>query len=823
MSLLSVTVKKARYVGAQASQFNTYVTLKLQNVKSTTVTVKGATPCWEQDFLFETNDLNTGLLIEVWSKGMIWDRAMGYHWIPLQTVQYSNEEGNGQWLSLEAELVMRDGEVVGTKNPTGHSLLVDCRFELPFGRCDPPTGWRSILRGSTVCRNDSSTKPYASIAGYSEDSDYTSDLNYPVGQHANSSASQFRSAAHQINTPQRSLETSRENSYERDDGPGHHHLAQPMTHQHHLSPGSHRRHQRYSPGNDEYNYSGPKYQDANSDFDPLFYNSRPRNKPDYSSQETWASCETSFYNQSVDSVDYVDSQYYNNQSRPKARRPSLERQSTLYDDSTYYGDSIYYPNDNITQLPSIPYMNKRRFSNAALDEYDSPYNSTPTIRRKMPQIPTKRSTSRQSSLNDGFRTPENCSHRGASLPPTPTKAPKMLPKVTPKAFNSLPPTPGRQLPKPNLNHRSAKPRRNNLMKRTSSAEYNEVDYEYYERPGAVSAKEMYNEDYNYAYQSIDNLPAQPEEMEVRGLEFSSDRTSDVVSTMNAKNDEYYFSAQEEPQEYYNDARNRNQKLEVPDDDVPEKKSVSFEEEDEAKPRPQVTAQQRWLWAYNKIIMQLNLHKLIWYPHCLHLDLVITHPEVPCPNSTMDSHSTEWALLFPLKAGLFTMKSSTSLKTNPSTPRLRMRRGSSMSDLDKLSSTLPDLVRSTTTNTSLPHSPHLSRSFLSSNTPSVRGSIGDLMNQKKYGSSQWSVRSETLIARTVPLSTVTTKSLSPLEVEVEEGPLTAAQRTKKLSRLIKQQRSVGQWRIVESLVRSFLERVGGLEGRWRERVGVVVGR
>lgn len=78
-------------------------------------------------------------------------------------------------------------------------------------------------------------------AGYSEDSDYTSDLNYPVGQHANSSASQFRSAAHQIHTPQRSLETSRENSYERDDGPGHHHLSTaPITHHHHLSPGSHR-------------------------------------------------------------------------------------------------------------------------------------------------------------------------------------------------------------------------------------------------------------------------------------------------------------------------------------------------------------------------------------------------------------------------------------------------------------------------------------------------------------------------------------------------------------------------------------------------------
>jgi hypothetical protein len=46
------------------------------------------------------------------------------------------QEGTGQWLSLEAELVMRDGEVVGTKNPTGHSLLVDCRFELPFGKKD---------------------------------------------------------------------------------------------------------------------------------------------------------------------------------------------------------------------------------------------------------------------------------------------------------------------------------------------------------------------------------------------------------------------------------------------------------------------------------------------------------------------------------------------------------------------------------------------------------------------------------------------------------------------------------------------------------------
>jgi hypothetical protein len=97
---------------------------------------------------------------------------------------------------------------------------------------------------------------YMISAGYSEDSDYTSDLNYPVGQHANSSASQFRSAAHQMCTPQRSLETSRENSYERDDvpqGQGH-----------------------YYGGSGD---TGRRYSDNESE--PLFYNSRPKNYKEY--------------------------------------------------------------------------------------------------------------------------------------------------------------------------------------------------------------------------------------------------------------------------------------------------------------------------------------------------------------------------------------------------------------------------------------------------------------------------------------------------------------------------------------------------------------
>lgn len=177
------------------------------------------------------------------------------------------------------------------------------------------------------------------------------------------------------------------------------------------------------------------------------------------------------------------------------------------------------------------------------------------------------------------------------------------------------------------------------------------------------------------------------------------------------------------------------------------------------------------------------------------------------NKKMDDscgRNTEWALLFPLKAGLFAMKSSTKVKVTKSKStekdRSKMRRGSSLSDLDRLTVN-KEFVRSTTTNqhlaaspVSLPQSPYLSRSLLSSNTTSLKGSIGDLMNQKKYGSSQWSVRSESLIAKTMPLTTVTARPsprgstlviTSDFDDEVWEtkGPLTTAQRTQKLSKLI----------------------------------------
>lgn len=50
-------------------KFNTYVTLKVQNVKSTTIAVRGSQPCWEQDFmlwvLLAFSHLSSVLLLSV--------------------------------------------------------------------------------------------------------------------------------------------------------------------------------------------------------------------------------------------------------------------------------------------------------------------------------------------------------------------------------------------------------------------------------------------------------------------------------------------------------------------------------------------------------------------------------------------------------------------------------------------------------------------------------------------------------------------------------------------------------------------------------------
>jgi len=178
-------------------------------------------------------------------------------------------------------------------------------------------------------------------------------------------------------------------------------------------------------------------------------------------------------------------------------------------------------------------------------------------------------------------------------------------------------------------------------------------------------------------------------------------------------------------------------------------------------------------------------------------------------------STEWALLFPLRAGLFSVKSSVvsldadrkmasaagSLRgsTEELPHRLRLRRRSSMSDLDKIAGLKSEPTRSAT-----------SHSY-----DSTRGSIGDFMNYKRFGGSGCRL-GDSALARTMPLSTVTTRSREefnssdslPRTRKVglvlsenlmmqyagrssscanDDGlPLTGSQRAERLSRIIRQQ-------------------------------------
>uniref|UniRef100_A0A669ECC9 Unc-13 homolog A (C. elegans) n=1 Tax=Oreochromis niloticus TaxID=8128 RepID=A0A669ECC9_ORENI len=132
LSLNLTSVKRSNHQGLNTKKFNTYVTLKVQNVKSTTIAVRGSQPCWEQDFMFEINRLDLGLTVEVWNKGLIWDTMVGTLWIPLRSIRQSNEEGPGQWLTLDSNVIMAENEICGTKDPTFHRLLLDTRFELPL-------------------------------------------------------------------------------------------------------------------------------------------------------------------------------------------------------------------------------------------------------------------------------------------------------------------------------------------------------------------------------------------------------------------------------------------------------------------------------------------------------------------------------------------------------------------------------------------------------------------------------------------------------------------------------------------------------------------
>lgn len=44
------------------------------------------------------------------------------------------QTGEGQWMPVDAELDVFDGEICGTRNATGHFLLLEMHFEPVFGK-----------------------------------------------------------------------------------------------------------------------------------------------------------------------------------------------------------------------------------------------------------------------------------------------------------------------------------------------------------------------------------------------------------------------------------------------------------------------------------------------------------------------------------------------------------------------------------------------------------------------------------------------------------------------------------------------------------------
>uniref|UniRef100_A0A8B9DYL2 Unc-13 homolog C n=1 Tax=Anser cygnoides TaxID=8845 RepID=A0A8B9DYL2_ANSCY len=113
--------------------FNTYVVLKVHNLKSTTIDRRGSKPSWEQDFMFEISADEKGFTIELWKKGLLWDSILGILWIPLVSYRIFFQEGPGAWWTLHSEIIKNGSEIQGTRTPTSHEILLDVYFALPFG------------------------------------------------------------------------------------------------------------------------------------------------------------------------------------------------------------------------------------------------------------------------------------------------------------------------------------------------------------------------------------------------------------------------------------------------------------------------------------------------------------------------------------------------------------------------------------------------------------------------------------------------------------------------------------------------------------------
>lgn len=157
----------------------------------------------------ETGTTQTGLLVEVWSKNIILDRVLGFQYIHLDSLPYNQYDygSSEQWVNIDTEQITHNGEIQGTKDPTGHLLLLDLHFELPFEEADPQNqGFHgNFTNQDQYIENFNDYQKFNDECHTFYDCSNQQQTNYE------------KNFGQTLPTPHSSLETSRQNSYERDE------------------------------------------------------------------------------------------------------------------------------------------------------------------------------------------------------------------------------------------------------------------------------------------------------------------------------------------------------------------------------------------------------------------------------------------------------------------------------------------------------------------------------------------------------------------------------------------------------------------------------
>lgn len=345
---------------------------------------------------------------------------------------------------------------------------------------------------------------FTSAAGYSEDSDYTSDLNYPISQAATSSAGQYRSPQ----KPHYSLEASRENSYEKD-GHTYGSYHDPMP------PGAMIASDPLYPQPTGYPYENAEV--GKDENDPLSYNSQPM------SRTMKATNEGRHYDSGK--RHRARKMFDENSTReprliPGMRKRSLERQESAlqYDEYSGYAigaDESLYASNGEDKMYMHEYNSDIVGGGDQMydDQWDvgSNYGSrTTSTNKQLPQLPMKHSISVIDSM---------ASETLSSAVPVSSSASKKSRRL-PQLGNTKASSSSRMLPQMPTRHRIPQIRRCD----TEYSDHDSAHSTYSYRPGAVSAIQ-FNEDYNYAYQSTDSLNTTTQSVL---SEFLGDRRSKIA-------------------------------------------------------------------------------------------------------------------------------------------------------------------------------------------------------------------------------------------------------------------------------------------------------